>query len=72
MGNNIPFTTDQSNNGIQVIMGTNGATSVPDDYVDFMAFSLQSQMHLNANGLCYAVGQHANDPFYVPNVQPAH
>jgi hypothetical protein len=71
-GNGIPFTTDQTNGGGQVIMDPNGVTSVPDDYVDFMAFSLQSQMHLNANGLCYVVGQHANDPFFAPNVQPAH
>jgi len=36
---------------------------------DYMAFSAQSQMHLNANGLCYIVGQNAADPFFVPAVQ---
>jgi hypothetical protein len=71
-GNGIPFTTDQTNSGQQVIVDPNGVTTVPDDYVDFMAFSLQSQMHLNAQGLCYVKGQHANDPFFVPNVQPSH
>ena len=35
---------------------------------NFMAFSAQSQTHLNANGLCYVNGQNASDPFYVPNV----
>jgi hypothetical protein len=70
-GNGIPFTTDQGNNGVQVILNTNGVTSVPDDAVDFMAFSAQSQMHLNAQGLCWVVGQHPSDPYYVPNVKPA-
>jgi hypothetical protein len=37
---------------------------------NFMAFSAQSQTHLNANGLCYLVGQNAPDPWYVPNVVP--
>jgi hypothetical protein len=62
------FTTDMPNNGVQVIMNVNGVTSVPDNYVDFMAFSVQSQPHLNAQGLCYIKGQHANDPYYTPNV----
>jgi hypothetical protein len=37
--------------------------------VQFMAFSAQSQMHLNAQGLCYIKGQNPADPFYAPNVQ---
>jgi hypothetical protein len=37
---------------------------------NFMAFSAQSQTHLNANGLCYIKGQNASDPFYMPNVAP--
>jgi hypothetical protein len=36
-----------------------------------MAFSAQSQTHLNANGLCYIVGQNASDPFYHPVIAPA-
>jgi len=35
---------------------------------NFMAFSAQSQMHLNADGLCYVVGQEASDPYYVPGI----
>ena len=34
----------------------------------FMAFSAQSQMHMNADGLCYDVGQHSSDPFYTPEL----
>ena len=67
-GNNLPFASDMS--GTQVIMNTAGVTTIPNDYPDFMAFSVQSQAHLNAQGLCYIVGQHASDPFYEPNVQP--
>ncbi len=37
---------------------------------NFMAFSAQSQTHLNANGLCYVKGQNASDPFYMPSVTP--
>jgi hypothetical protein len=62
------FATDQTNGGFQVIMNKNGNTSVPDDYIQFMAFSAQSQMHLNAQGLCYVVGQHPQDPFFTPTV----
>ena len=39
-------------------------------YPDFMEFSVQSQTHLNAQGICYIEGQHAADPFFTPNVQP--
>jgi len=70
-GNGIPFATDQGNNGVQVILNTNGVTSVPDDAVDFMAFTAQSQMHLNAQGLCWVVCQHPSDPYYIPDVKPA-
>lgn len=62
------FATDQPNGGLQIVMNKNGNNSVPDDYVQFMAFSAQSQMHLNAQGLCYVVGQHPQDPFYTPDV----
>jgi hypothetical protein len=55
----------------QVIMNTNGATTVPStSYPDFQVFSVQSQSHLNAQGICYIIGQHASDPFFTPNVQP--
>jgi hypothetical protein len=51
---------------------TGSAGSVPATVVknlaDFMAFSGQSQMHLNADGLCYNTGQHAADPFYTPGL----
>jgi hypothetical protein len=43
-------------------------SSVVKNLADFMAFSAQSQMHLNADGLCYNTGQHASDPFYVPGL----
>jgi hypothetical protein len=69
-GNGLPpFITDQSNPN-QVIMNTNGNSTLPNDYRDFMVFSVQSQSHLNAQGLCYVVGQHPSDPYFVPNVQP--
>ena len=64
-----PFTTDQSNPA-QVTLGLNGVpASGIGGLADYMAFSAQSQMHLNANGLCYIVGQNAADPFFVPAVQ---
>jgi hypothetical protein len=79
-GNGLPFTSDMSPPAIgcdggcgqgQVIMNTNGVPTVsPTRYPDFMVFSVQSQMHLNAQGICYIVGQHASDPFFTPNVQP--
>ena len=63
------YTTDQSNPA-QVTLGLNGVpASTLRGIGDFMAFSAQSQMHLNADGLCYIVGQNAADPFYVPAVQ---
>jgi len=60
--------SDQSNPG-QVTLNTNGvpASDLPG-IANFMAFSAQSQMHLNANGLCYIVGQQASDPYYAPNI----
>lgn len=68
-GNGMTFTSDMS--GTQVVMNTNGVTTVPaNNYPDFMAFSVQSQPHLNAQGLCYVVGQHTADPLYTPNVAP--
>ncbi len=53
----------------QVTMNLNGvpSTDVPG-LANFMAFSAQSQMHLNADGLCYDVGQHSTDPFYIPGL----
>jgi hypothetical protein len=36
------------------------------DIINFMAFSAPAQMHLNANGICYVVGQ--NVPYFTPNV----
>ena len=60
------FTSDQTNPS-QVTLDLNG---VPASNISglsaFMAFSAQSQTHLNANGLCYIVGQNASDPFYHP------
>jgi len=53
----------------QVTMNLNGvpAGNIPG-LANFMAFSVQSQMHLNADGLCYDVGQNAADPFFVPGI----
>jgi len=68
-GNGMMFMSNQGNPN-QVIMNTSGINNFPNLYPDFMAFSAQSQAHLNAQGLCYIVGQHASDPYYVPNVQP--
>jgi hypothetical protein len=47
---------------IQVVLNPNGVptTNLPGA-ADFMAFSAQSQMHLNDNALCYIVGQHPGD-----------
>jgi hypothetical protein len=65
------FTSDQSNTG-QVTLDLNGVTASDiKGLSNFMAFSAQSQTHLNANGLCYITGQNPSDPFYVPNVAPA-
>ena len=53
----------------QVTMNLNGVTAgVVPGLANFMAFSGQSQMHLNADGLCYDKGQHAADPFYAPGI----
>jgi hypothetical protein len=62
------FVSDQSNPN-QVTLDLNGvpAGNIPG-IPAFMAFSSQSQMHLNANGLCYVVGQNASDPYYVPAI----
>jgi hypothetical protein len=67
-------TNDTQTNPLQVTMNLNGVTApdgsaFPDDLVQFMAFSAQSQMHLNAQGLCYIKGQNPADPYYAPNVQ---
>jgi hypothetical protein len=67
-------TNDTQPNPLQVTMNLNGVTApdgsaFPDDLVQFMAFSAQSQMHLNAQGLCYIKGQNPADPYYAPNVQ---
>lgn len=53
----------------QVTMNLNGvpSTNVPG-LGNFMVFSAQSQMHLNADGLCYDVGQHSSDPYYTPGL----
>jgi hypothetical protein len=62
------WTSDQTPPS-QVILSLNGLplANAPD-MINFMAFSTQSQMHMNANGLCYVVGQNASDPFYSPKI----
>jgi len=63
------YTTDQANPS-QFTLNLNGLPSAnAPDMINFMAFSAQSQMHLNADGLCYVVGQNAADPFYKPNIR---
>jgi hypothetical protein len=65
------FTSDQANPD-QVTLDLNGVTASNISGLSaFMAFSAQSQTHLNANGLCYIVGQNASDPFYTPVIAPA-
>jgi hypothetical protein len=68
---NIPggYTSDQAN-PLQFMLNLNTLplANAPD-MINFMAFSAQSQMHLNADGLCYVVGQHDGDPFYTPNIR---
>jgi hypothetical protein len=67
---NVPggYTSDQSNPD-QVLLDLNGVSSSSvKNLADFIAFSAQSQMHLNADGLCYVVGQNASDPFYAPGL----
>lgn len=64
------FTSDQTDPG-HVTLDLNGVPAANiKGIADFMAFSAQSQTHLNADGLCYVKGQNASDPFYVPNVAP--
>ena len=64
------FTSDQTD-PTQVTLDLNGVPSTNiKGLANFMAFSAQSQTHLNANGLCYIVGQNSSDPFYMPNVTP--
>jgi hypothetical protein len=70
-GSNTP--DDAQPNPLQVTFNLNGVTApdgsaFPDDLVQFMAFSAQSQMHLNAQGLCYIKGQNPADPYYAPDV----
>jgi len=46
----------------EVIVNPNGVpTANLPGLADFMAFSAQSQMHLNNNALCYIEGQHPGD-----------
>jgi len=53
----------------QVHLGLNGVpATVITNLADFMAFSAQAQMHMNADGLCYNVGQHVSDPWYAPGL----
>ena len=62
------YTSDQAD-PTQVTLNVNGVpAAIVPGLADFMAFSAQSQMHLNANGLCYMVGQQAADPYYAPNL----
>jgi hypothetical protein len=62
------FSSDQAD-PTQVTLALNGvpATDIKN-LSDFMAFSAQSQMHMNADGLCFIVGQHATDPYYSPGL----
>jgi len=64
------YTQSDQSNPAQVTLNLNGvpASNLPG-IANFMAFSAQSQMHLNANGLCYIVGQQASDPYYLPDIQ---
>jgi hypothetical protein len=65
---NSTFVSDQANPS-QTVLNLHGLPSAnAPDVISFMAFSAQSQMHLNANGLCYVVGQHSADPFFTPNI----
>jgi len=61
-------TNDETGDGLQVILNVNGTSGLTNAMNVFMAFSAQSQSHLNAQGLCYVVGQHANDPYFSPQV----
>ena len=63
------YSNDGTGDGLQVVLNVNGTTGLTDSLPVFMAFSAQSQSHLNAQGLCYVVGQHANDPYFSPTIQ---
>ena len=65
---NVPggYTSDQSNPA-QVVLETSGVSTVKN-LADFLAFSNQSEMHLNADGLCYMVGQYPRDPYFSPGL----
>ena len=66
-----PGCYDQSNqsNPAQLTLNLNGVPAANiHNLADFMAFSAQAQMHMNADGLCYEVGQHAPDPWYLPGL----
>jgi hypothetical protein len=74
LAQNVPqmgYTATDQANPAQIELNLNG---VPASNIaglsNFMAFSAQSQTHLNANGLCYIEGQNAPDPWYMPNVVP--
>ncbi len=67
--NAVPPNNDGTGDGTQVILNQNGTTGLTNSMAVFMAFSAQSQSHLNAQGLCYVVGQHANDPYFSPIIQ---
>lgn len=65
---NVPggYTSDQANPS-QIVLGLGGVPSANVSTIaQFMAFSSQSQLHLNADGLCYVVGQNETDPFFKP------
>ncbi len=62
--------SDGTGDGTQVILNVHGTTGLADALNVFMAFSAQSQSHLNAQGLCYIVEQNASDPFFSPMIQP--
>ncbi|HTS80050.1 MAG TPA: hypothetical protein VMH40_05580 [Myxococcaceae bacterium] len=54
-------------NPAQVVLDPGGVpSSAVSNLADFMAFSAQSQMHLNADGICFIVGQQS--PFYSPGL----
>ena len=59
------YTSDQVS-PTQVSLNVNGVTTVAD-LADFIVFAAQSQMHLNADGLCYIKGQNAADPYFQPH-----
>lgn len=62
------FQSDQADPG-QVVLDPAGVPGITN-LAAFLAFSTQSQLHLNADGVCYVKGQQAADPYYQPNIQP--